>query len=249
MKVNEDAKMGRNERYQLEYQHEGKLAKSARRGILRVHQRALPAIVLAHVHMVLDRSLGLVHATSVERGIRRSIQVQGNRIIVAGSVGDLVQADLIGNVPHLVPVQRSHLSGHHLVALRLGHVVQRLKKLPLEDFHAAVGVGMVVNGTALSRRPNQDKKVCISVDVHHAVASVSLCGIAQSKPAPLALFRLVIFHDLLDLVDVYVVRSQPFCFPQNGPQVFDELAEVVVQNELAVSFLFQASKRRHCLRL
>lgn len=77
---------------------------------------------------------------------------------VAAPVADPVDAKFICHVCHRILLMcslRHHF--HRLFFLALGEGISNLSQVALEDLHEAMGVAVVVDGTALARRPDKHK--------------------------------------------------------------------------------------------
>ena len=68
---------------------------------------------------------------------------------------------------------------------------ERFLELAAQQFHHAVGVGVVVDGRALARCPNQHQQVALPVAPVHEVPGVRAAVIGEGVRAPLSLLGAV----------------------------------------------------------
>lgn len=153
---------------------------------------------------------------------------------VAALVPHLVDAQLVGHVGDVVLLMRPlvrHL--HRTLVVLLGDGVPDLSQVPLEDLHQAVGVAVVVDGTALARRPDEHElceggrqgtgtmhrrwgatkktatyQVALPVTVVNEVTSVALAGVAKGEATPVLLRRQIFPHQGGQVLDIDIGRVE-----------------------------------------
>ena len=85
------------------------------------------------------------------RGVRWRVQMQRDGEVGGGRVGDLVEADFVVDVCHFVVVVDGFFDEARATAGNWGGGVEGLFEGAFENFHHAVGVGVIVDRTAFSR--------------------------------------------------------------------------------------------------
>ena len=156
---------------------------------------------------------------------------------VAALVPNAMHAELVGHVCHgILPVHPLRYDTHRLVLVAFGEGVPSLGEVALEYLHQAVGLGVVVDGTALAGGPDKDElfvvsedaqlpgdglgdggasgrcrqtyQIALSISFIDQVSGVSTAFVAHGIPRPVALVGYILFHQPGQLGDVDIIRRQ-----------------------------------------
>lgn len=138
----------------------------------------------------------------LERG---AVQVQAGRTLCVTSVLNAVQADRVIDVGNLVVFKDPLGFLHHVsLSLPLWPLKQCFLQLPLQHLHEAVGIGVVVDTTAVALSPTQDHEVELPIALIYQISGVPE-WVEFGKLHPLLRVAVICFHYILYLVHIDIV--------------------------------------------